>query len=251
MRTDFSSGVEPSGNVQGTVSLNFLSLDFKGSDIEGYLGEGMPNPMLILPPPPDKGSSEWELDMHLSRVYLNAERPRKKLAKRDAILRFPEATEAFNPVLNLKIHREKTPSLYRILAKSCVDGGRSTKSAKQFYKRPRPFMVNQLPTLTPQDEEILKLDGSYPSGHSAIGWIWALILKDLFPSQTTEILKRGRQFGISRSICNVHWHSDVVAGRICGAAVTKSLYVSPDFLFDLSTAKKEIEFLNKKISPEE
>jgi hypothetical protein len=43
----------------------------------------------------------------------------------------------------------------------------------------------------------------------------------------------------------------VVAGRICGSAVTKSLYVSPDFLIDLSAAKKELEFLNKKISPEE
>jgi hypothetical protein len=91
--------------MQGTISQNFLSYDFKESDIEGYLVEGMPNPLLILPPPPDKGSSEWELDMHLSRVYLNAERPRKKQAKQDAILYFPEATEAFNPVLNWKIHR--------------------------------------------------------------------------------------------------------------------------------------------------
>jgi acid phosphatase (class A) len=101
-------------------------------------------------------------------------------------------------------------------------------------------MVNNFPTLTPWDEEILKLDGSYPSGHASIGWIWALILKDLFPHRSREILKRGRQFGISRNICNVHWHSDVLAGRICGTAVTAKLYACPDFLQDLSLARKEL-----------
>jgi len=218
----------------------FLSMDLKDNVLEGYLGDGMPNPLILLPPPPDKGTPEWEQDMKLSLTYQNAEKARKNQAKKDAILRFPWALDAFNPVVGGVIHPEKTPSLYRILNKTRVDGGMSTGSAKRFYRRPRPFMVNKLHTLTPWDEEILKLDGSYPSGHASIGWIWALILKDLFPHRSREILKRGRQFGISRNICNVHWHSDVLAGRICGTAVTAKLYACPDFLKDLSLARKEL-----------
>ncbi len=113
-------------------------------------------------------------------------------------------------------------------------------SAKSFYMRPRPFMVNNQPTLTPWDMELLRQDGSYPSGDTAIGWVWALILVELFPDHSPKILERGLQFGISRNICNVHWYNDVVAGRICGAAVIKSLYKCPVFLNDLMYAKREL-----------
>ena len=32
------------------------------------------------------------------------------------------------------------------------------------------------------------------------------------------LLARGRAFGESRNVCNAHWYSDVVAGRLVGAA---------------------------------
>ena len=225
---------------EGPVPGDLLSMDFDERELEGYLGEDMPNPLILLPPPPEEGSPGWELDMKLSDAYLQVGDARKELATRDAILRFPFAADAFNQVLNGIIHRETTPVLYRILARTRIDGGLSTGSAKRFYRRPRPFMVNHQPSLTPWDEEILRLDGSYPSGHTAIGWIWALILTDLFPALSSGILERGLEFGISRNICNVHWHSDVVAGRRCGAAVTDSLYKCSGFIRDLSVARKEL-----------
>jgi acid phosphatase (class A) len=215
--------------------------------LEGYLGKELPNPLILLPPPPDEGSSEWETDLEMAGIYLGADEERRQQAKRDAILRFPEATRAFSGVLDLEISEEHTPSLIRILQKTRVDGGMSTYSAKRYYRRPRPFMVNRKPTLTPEDEEMLRSDGAYPSGHTAIGWIWALILTDLFPSRSEVILERGQQFGISRSICNVHWHSDVVAGRICGAAVVARLYDQSDFLIDLASARKEVAIRKNEI----
>jgi acid phosphatase (class A) len=48
-------------------------------------------------------------------------------------------------------------------------------------------------------------DDSYPSGHTAIGLAWALILCELFPENANLILDRGRAFGESRVVCNVHW----------------------------------------------
>lgn len=226
--------------MEGPRPDDFLSLELRKRELGGYLGEDVPDMLIKLPPPPYEGSSGWENDLELSFTYLRADEARKEQAKQDAILRFPWATDAFNSVVDGKIHPEISPSLYKILKKTCQDGIKSTRGPKQFYERPRPFMVNHLPTLTPQDEDILKEDGSYPSGHTAVGWIWALILVDLFPFYSYEVLERGRQFGISRNICNVHWHSDVLAGRTCGAAVTSRLYECPEFLDDLHTAKREL-----------
>ena len=37
------------------------------------------------------------------------------------------------------------------------------------YQRARPFVENGAPTCTPEDEADLRGNGSYPSGHTAIG----------------------------------------------------------------------------------
>jgi len=76
-----------------------------------------------------------------------------------------------------------------------MDAGLSTYSAKQMYERPRPFLVNGEPICTPDKVESLKESGSYPSGHTAIGLAWALILAEIAPEHVNEIIARGRAFG--------------------------------------------------------
>jgi acid phosphatase (class A) len=213
--------------------------------LQGYLGQDeMPNSLLLLPPPPEEGSAAWKLDMEMAEKYLASEdEERKAQAARDAILTFPEAAEAFNMVLDLKISEESTPLVYMILRRTLADAGLSTYAAKDYYKRERPFLVNGGPTCTPEEEDHLSEDGSYPSGHTAIGWAWALILTELFPDQQDAILERGMEFGISRNVCNVHWYSDVEAGRVMGAAAVARLHANTDFLVDMEAAKAEIRVL--------
>jgi acid phosphatase (class A) len=88
---------------------------------------------------------------------------------------------------------------------------------------------------------MLANDGSYPSGHTAIGWTWALILAGLAPDRADEILERGIVFGDSRAVCNVHWPSDVVAGRTMGAAAFAVLQSNADYNRDLEFARRELE----------
>ena len=80
-----------------------------------------------------------------------------------------------------------------------TDIGLAPYSAKNAYQRERPFMVRGETVCTPKDEEALRKDGSYPSGHTAIGWGWALILTELAPDRAEQILARGRSFGESRN----------------------------------------------------
>ena len=208
----------------------------------GYLApEELPNSLELLPAPPEEGSAAFALDQETSRAYLELRgTPRWEQAIRDAELHFPEAAEAFAGVVDIPITEEDTPRLYLLLRRTLTDAGLSTYAAKNHYVRQRPFMHNDEPVCTPEDEEALRNDGSYPSGHTAIGWAWALILCEIFPERTDAILARGRDFGESRVVCNVHWQSDVNSGRFMGAATVARLHADPEFISDLAAAKAEV-----------
>jgi len=211
--------------------------------LAGYLqAEEHPNSLALIPPPPAEDSAAFARDEEASRESLALRgKPRWDLAIKDADLHFPAATDAFSDALGFKITETDTPHLYMLLRRTLADAGLSTYAAKNHYQRKRPFMRNNEPIGTPDDEEGLRKDGSYPSGHTAIGWAWALILCEIVPEQTDAILAKGREFGQSRIICNVHWQSDVDEGRIMGAATVARLHADTGFLADLNKAKTEVK----------
>ncbi len=228
---------------QPVTSLSKEIKELRPGILEGYLSRTeYPNSLFLVAPPPKEGSKAFEHDQEIAAKYvaLNDE-ARKAQAVKDNVLHFPEAADAFNMVLETNISEQTTPHLYMILRRTLADAGFSTYQAKNHYQRERPFMVNQTPTLVPDEEDFLREDGSYPSGHTAIGGAWALILSEVFPEQADVILEHGLEFGVSRNVCNVHWHSDVVAGRMMGAAAVAKLHANTDFLIDLEAAKAEVK----------
>jgi len=210
--------------------------------LKGYLDEDeMLNSAAFVPPAPDANSGRQTLD----KAWADQMRqlrgtPRWDLARRDADLSFPAAVSAFSCTLGFEITEANTPALYLLLWRSLADIGLSSYSAKNAYQRERPFMVNDTPVCTPEDEEALRADGSYPSGHTAIGWGWALILSELVPDHAEALLARGLAFGESRTVCNVHWYSDVVAGRIVGAAAVARLQTNAEFIAAMDDAGTEV-----------
>ncbi len=214
--------------------------------LQGYLPMDDPlRTVEIVPPAPEAGSPRQALDDEIARRSLALRgSARWELAAKDAYLGFPGAQEAFTCATGLPISEDTTPQLYRLLRRTLADVGLASYSAKNAYQRERPFMVNGEPTCTPQDEEALRQDGSYPSGHTSIGWGWALILAELMPEKAEAILARGRAFGESRNVCNVHWHSDVVAGRMVAAAAVSQLHTNADFLAAMDAARAELAQLD-------
>ena len=112
--------------------------------------------------------------------------------------------------------------MYQLLHRVLTDAGESTYAAKNHYNRPRPFLLNKQPLCTPEDYDALAKEGSFPSGHTAVGWSQAMILAEIVPDRQDEILARGLSFGESRNVCNAHWFSDVLSGRIMGATTLRS-----------------------------
>ena len=165
------------------------------------------------------------------------------LATSDADLKLPEAAGTFSCALDVPIGEAQTPRLYVMLRRTLTDVGLSTYTAKDHYRRTRPFGENEEPICTPEDQAALAKDGSYPSGHTAIGWAWALLLTEVSPERADAILARGAAYGESRNVCNVHWYSDVVAGRQIGAATLARLHADAAFRADLAAATKEVAAL--------
>jgi acid phosphatase (class A) len=216
--------------------------------IAGYLPvASLPNSLVLLPPPPAAGSATLAVDEEVARnsVALRGS-PRWALAISDADIRFPQAPEAFTCSLNAPITQQDTPRLYTLLQRVAADAALSTNAAKDNYKRARPFMVNKESTCTPEAEKYLVNNGSYPSGHTAFGWAWALVLSELAPEQANAILARGRAFGESRNVCNVHWRSDVVEGRSIATGVVAVLHADATFRADLEAAKAEVAAAHTK-----
>lgn len=162
-------------------------------------------------------------------------------AAADTQLKFPKAAETFSCALDLPISRTATPHLNMLLRRSLLDTGLATYAAKDSYQRVRPFVLQKEATCALAEEAALDKDGSYPSGHAAIGWGWALLLAELAPDRADALLQRGHAFGQSRVVCGVHWQSDVDAGRTMGAAAVARLHADPVFGAQAALARAEIE----------
>jgi acid phosphatase (class A) len=211
--------------------------------LKGYLEPAeLPDSFALLPAPPGAGSEAQASDVAASTAAQARQgSSRWELATLDNDLHFPGAAGTFSCALGVAIDEVSTPRLYMLLRRSLTDAGLATYGAKDHYQRARPFTVNGGPICASDEERaMLANDGSYPSGHTAIGWAWALILTELMPERADLILQRGYQYGVSRVICNVHWQSDTLAGRTVGAAAVARLHASEEFLDDLAAARREL-----------
>lgn len=217
----------------------------------GYLDlKTVPNSLKLIPAAPESDSAIFALDQAVSRSLLKLRgSARWDLAKMDADLKFPEAAGTFSCALNAPITEAETPYLYQLLRRIIMDAAFPTYRAKNEYERVRPYMQNNEATCTPEEESRLRDSGSYPSGHTAIGWAWAMILSEIAPDRVDQIMARGRAFGESRMVCNLHWNSDVNEGRTVAAAVVAQLHSNPGFLYDLAAAKEEIAAVRAKNLP--
>lgn len=213
--------------------------------------DAYPDSLALLPPPPAENSVAQAHDKAVNELSLTLRgTPRWALATQDNELMFPAAAETFSCALGAPVTESDTPRLYRLLRRTLPDAGLSTYGAKNQYKRQRPFLVNGASTcISAEGQQQLEKDGSYPSGHSAIGWAWALILAELAPDRANEILARGRAFGQSRVICNVHWQSDVQEGQLMGAAAVAALHANETFLADLAAARTELAAIRMQLLP--
>lgn len=205
----------------------------------------------LLPPPPEANSPAMARDEAARAAALEGRDTQRWMrAVGDADLRRENPPDIFSCAAGRVISAESTPRTQALLMRSGVDFGLSAYRAKNLYARTRPFAAHGATSCTPGDQVVLQHDGSYPSGHAAIGWGWALILAELIPEQADSILQRGLAFGQSRVICDVHWQSDVEAGQLLASATYARLHADPGFASDLAAAREEMSHAARR-APDE
>ena len=216
--------------------------------LQGYLDpKALPDSLALIPPPPLAGSAALAHDEEVAKSsFPLRDTPRFALAASDFDLKLPNLINDFSCALKAPITKENAPYLYTLMSRAFTDLAMSTYAAKNHYKRPRPFQENHQPIAVPDARDFLEKDPSYPSGHTAVGWGFGLILSEIEPDRAEEILDRGRSFGESRIVCNHHWYSDVVWGRFMGAATVARLHADPTFRADLEAAKAEVAAIRAK-----
>ncbi len=211
----------------------------------GYLkpGEG-PDSSKLLPPPPADGSKALARDKRGEARALKLQGTARWVqAKTDAEIFTPKAIYVMSCAAGRTLGADLTPKTDALLRKAGADLGLSAYPAKNLYKRARPFMTNGQPVCTPDMEKMLRLDGSYPSGHAAIGYGWSFILSDVLPNRRGALLRRGASFADSRRVCNVHYLSDIAAGKLLATAVVEKLRANAAYQADVASAKAELAAL--------
>ncbi len=219
--------------------------------LKGYLDpKALPNSVALIPPPPVLGSAAFAHDEEVARATFGLrDTPRFKLAVSDFDLKLSKLTDDFSCALDAQITEANAPYLSTLLRRSFSDLALSSYAAKNYYRRKRPFQQNQGPMGVPEYRARLEKDPSYPSGHTAVGWGFALILSELWPDRADQLLARGRAFGESRMVVNHHWYSDVVWGRVVGAATVAQLHADPTFRADMDAARDEVAAVRAKGVP--
>ena len=207
-----------------------------------YITDSLPDSATLLPPPPPYDTANVVFKEDLARWEWGKsmrQTERGRQASQESLFGIVRMCTIYSELFGFVIHPETTPAIYRFMLYAGETGYAATSSAKKKYMRRRPFDLMGEEVWGEFDYDALRLDGSYPSGHTALGLATAMALSQMAPVLSEKILERGYQYGESRVIVGAHWQSDVNAGYAVAVSAFVSMSRSPRYQKHLSAARKE------------
>ena len=207
----------------------------------------MPNAVHFLPAPPDTASAAFQYDKAQYRwgKEQRKDSTRLAIAVNHAIWSIDNICKIYSGVLGFEISEQNAPAIYRMLTLGLLTTDQAGKLPKNHYMRTRPYVFYNEPTIYPSDEAWLRTNGSYPSGHTILGWSAALLLTEMAPDKADTIMARGYMYGQSRVIAGYHWQSDVDAARLVASAAVARLHADKRFIKLMKKARREYLKLSK------
>lgn len=200
--------------------------------------ESRPRTARILPPAPVAGSAAYEADRRVFRETRRlASTPLWTLARHDVDMAVPAMLADFSCAAGMALTPVKTPMLAGLLTRASADAERAIEPAKAANRRERPFLLDEGAICQPR-EDLASSD--YPSGHATWGWTVGLLLAELVPERSTQVLQRSRAYAEGRVACGAHNRSAVDAGLMNAAALVAALHGSAEFRAAMETARGEV-----------
>ena len=197
--------------------------------------DALPNALNFYPAPPETTSVQfmYDISQYMWGKAMRADSARAALAIAQAETNLSEMVRMFSEPFGMEISAQKTPAIMNVIERGIATLRQVGRVPKKHYMRRRPFDRFNEPTLVPKDEETLRKNGSYPSGHTILAWSLAMLLVEINPAAQDALLKYAYEWGQSRVIAGFHWQSDVDASKVLVSGAFASLHNDETFLADM------------------
>ncbi|MDB5685880.1 MAG: Acid phosphatase [Rhizorhabdus sp.] len=212
-----------------------------------FLDDGYFDVIDILPPAPIKEEPRGVADREIFKLTRSLKGSQRwQLAINDVAGDTASLMRDFSCAAALNLTPQNAPKTAALLEKATRDTERETNAVKNFYRRQRPFQIDQGETCQPQ-AEITGYD--YPSGHATRGWTWGLVLAEALHERAAPILSRARAYGESRIVCGAHNASAVEAARLSATATMDIVRTEQAYDDAVRAARNELLALRKTSTP--
>ena len=208
--------------------------------------DALPNALNFYPAPPETTSVQfmYDISQYMWGKAMRADSARAALAVAQAVETIEDMAKMFSEPFGMEISAKKTPAIMNMLERGIRTLKQVGSLPKRHYMRRRPYDRFNESTLVPAEEERLRTNGSYPSGHTVRAWSMALLLVEVNPAAQDALLKYAYEWGQSRVIAGFHWQSDVDASKVLVSGAFASLHADETFLADMRKARAEFKKLN-------
>ena len=203
--------------------------------------EQLPKLIDIMPEPPAFDSPEFAADVVRYCWGKQQRLDPERVAQAIADAEWDDHAKLYGlwkDAFGLEITEAGTPEIWKLMETSLATTDPMRKETKAHYKRQRPFerYDDAMPS---HEEDELRGEGSYPSGHSLRGWTISLLLAQIAPQRANQIFKRGWDYCTSRVIVGAHWQSDVDNSRTAASIGYCALQGSEAFIEQMRKAQAE------------
>lgn len=210
--------------------------------LPGYLAADAVDMLRVMPPAPTAGDARDAADRRIFReTRAFKDSARWQMASGDAQLGTAQMLRHFACAVDIELTPEQAPRIVRLAQRATRDAAQAMARAKEYYKRQRPYFVDEGDICRPREEQGNSYD--YPSGHATAGWAWGLSLAQVAPDRASAILARARAIGDSRVVCGVHNASAVSAARLLTGATVAMATATAEYQQDLAAARAELSAL--------
>ena len=222
---------------------------------DGFLSPGEFDVAAVLEPAPRRADPRYEADRKIFRATRMLQgTPRWQLATNDTKTSAAAMMKNFSCAAGIELTPQAAPKLAELVRRASLDTVGQTSLAKGIFARARPFLIDRGSVCQPVQELLdrrhNRVSYDYPSGHTTLGWTWALVLTAVMPERGQQILARGRAYGESRLVCGAHNRSAVEAGFQSASATMAIISSKSTYQSALIGAREEVAALrNKAIAP--
>ena len=223
-----------------------LSMNAQDNTVQPYFElNQLPKLISIMPAPPAFDSPEFSYDVVRYGWGKEQRLDPERVAQAIADAEWDDHAKLYalwKDAFGLEVTETNTPEIWKLLETSLATTDPMRKETKAFYKRQRPFerYDDAMPS---HEEDALRGEGSYPSGHSLRAWGISLLLAQIAPQRADLVYKRGWDCCNSRVIVGAHWQSDVDNSRTAASIGFCALQGSEEFIAQMK--KAQIEYKEK------